>query len=59
MFSWLKKILGLTQPANREEPVSDAEERLERMFRDLERDSTQLVDEAISEFNSRWRKMDN
>jgi len=62
MFAWIKRVLfWITgRSANAPGTQSDlgAEQRLDRLFAELERQSNRLVEEAIVNFDRAWTTTD-
>lgn len=62
MFAWIKRLLSriTSRPASAPATQSDlsAEERLERLFAELERRSNRLVEEEIANFDRAWTTTD-
>jgi hypothetical protein len=62
MFAWLKRLLFGTsgRSANGSGSWSDsrAQERLDRLFAELEEQSNLLVEDAITNFDRSWRITD-
>ena len=62
MFAWIKRLLFRITSRSASAPArqSDlsAEERLDRLFAELERQSDRLVEEEIVNFDRAWRTTD-